>query len=156
MHSAPAAVSDAPLRTMPTVEQHRKADAKDCALPVGVLITCFSAGLPLTTGNGGVESAPAVYLVRWGWTSDPAGMAEYQERFFNGIGGSTWGARATQYCDVSGDPLGYTCSATATFAGNATGVLKGVWDDASAIVPKNPTDADVRNEAIRAAVYFGN
>lgn len=129
-------------------------------------------GAPMTSKGGPVQGSPAVYIVYWGWNgNDPSGQAADQEAFFNGIGGSAWNASQTQYCGgatnvvstgiVSSEfPHGVnavsTCPAGATFVGNPTGLLKGTWTDNSNAVPGNPTDADVRAEAVRAAAFFGN
>ena len=131
-----------------------KVNNKDCVLPVGVLITCASAGLPLTTDGGPIHTSPAVYIIRWHWTSDPSGQKTYQENFFKGVGGSTWMSSQTQYCDQA--TVGYLCAANAHHVGNPSNVLKGTWDDNVNPMPADPTDDDVAAEAIRAAVHFGN
>ena len=129
-------------------------------------------GLPMTSNGGPVQGSPAVYIVYWGWNgSDPSGQAAYQEAFFNGVGGSAWNSSQTQYCGgatnlVSTDsrssefPRGVSavssCPSGATYVGNPSGMLKGTWTDNANAVPANPTDADVRAEAVRAAAFFGN
>jgi len=148
----------------------------DGALPPGAMSVATvtvgppAVGLPMTSGGGAVQSAPAVYIVYWGWNgNDPSGQAAYQEAFFNGIGGSAWNASQTQYC---GNPTVLTrgsvdqtlphadvnapCPSDATYVGNPTGLLHGTWSDDTNPVPTNPTHADVQAEAVRAAAFFGN
>jgi hypothetical protein len=110
------------LRVLPTLA-HRA----DCLPPI-ISLTCTGNGMRMTTGGGPIETSPAVYIVFWGWNGvDPAGMAARQQNFFNGVGGSTWNASQTQYCQNPADPAGATCGST--FVGNPTGVLKGTWSD---------------------------
>lgn len=143
------------------------------AMPMAVVTVGPPTLGPAMTSNGGpVQSSPAVYIVYWGWNgNDPSGQAAYQEAFFNGVGGSAWNASQTQYCGGAvnlvstgvessdfphGVSAGSTCPGGATFVGNPTGLLKGTWTDNANAVPANPTDADVRAEAMRAAAFFGN
>jgi serine protease len=128
----------------------------DCVLPLVVSVECVGYGTPMTYGGGPIQSAPSVYIVFWGWTSDPAGMAAYQEAFFNGAGGSQWNSSQTQYCNQTSDLLGTTCSPGATHVGNPTGLLKGTWSDNTNAVPQNPDDAAIQAEAARAAAHFNN
>ena len=55
------------------------------------------------TGGVGVETgADKVYQVYWGsqWNNnDPSGEAAIQQKFFNGVGGSSWNNSVTQYCE---------------------------------------------------------
>jgi hypothetical protein len=129
----------------------------DCFPPVIVSVACGGAGTPMTYGNGPVETAPAVYIVYWGWhNSDPSGQGPYQEAFFGNVGGSTWNAGQTQYCQGATNIVGTACSAGSTPVGNPAGVLKGTWHDDTNAVPSSPGDADIRAEAKRAADFFGN
>src|SRR5260370_2687260 len=82
------------------------------------------------TGGVGVETgSDKVYLVYWGsqWNSnDPSGEAAIQQKFFNGVGGSSWNNSVTQYCEgVSSGTI--FCNGAGTAAVNPKGVLAGVW-----------------------------
>jgi serine protease len=111
----------------------------------------------MRTQNGPIQTAAAVYIVFWGWNGvDPAGMAARQQSFFNGVGGSTWNASQTQYCQTAGGPLNSTCPSNGIFVGNPTGVLKGTWSDNTNAVPASPDDNAIQAEAVRAAAHFGN
>jgi serine protease len=138
------------IHKLPTLQHHA-----DCFPPVVVSVACGGAGTPMTWGGGAIQSNPTVYIVYWGWNGrDPSGQAAYQEKFFNGIGASTWGAVQTQYCQ-NATTFGTTCT-TGPFVGNPAGLLKGTWSDNTNAVPQNPTDADIQAEAQRAAAHFGN
>lgn len=95
------------------------------------------------TGGVGVETNPAVYIVYWGaqWNgNDPSGEAAIQQRFFNGIGGTSWNASVTQYCqNVATGTTNCATAAGAVFGGNPQSVLKGVWSDNAAAAPAHPT-----------------
>jgi serine protease len=108
------------------------------------------------TGGIGVETAPKVYLVYWGWNStgptDPAGARLHS--FLTDVGGSSWLNSVTQYCQ--GVARGtYFCNGSGTAAGNPSGVLADTWSDDSS-VPASPTQTDIANEAIKAAAHEGN
>src|SRR5581483_5726673 len=81
-------------------------------------------------------------IVYWQWNGrDPSGQAPYQQNFFNSIGGTTWPASQTQYCE-NATGVGTTCT-TGPFVGNPAGVLKGTWSDNTNPIPNSPTDADI-------------
>jgi hypothetical protein len=110
------------------------------------------------TGGVGVETgADQVYLVYWGsqWNNnDPSGEAAIQQRFFNGVGGSSWNNSVTQYCE--GVASGTTnCGTSGTHATNPSGVLAGVWYDNAAAASSRPTQTQLANEAQAAAAHFG-
>ncbi|GAC1419145.1 MAG: hypothetical protein NVSMB57_13580 [Actinomycetota bacterium] len=142
------------MLTLPAQLKANMKANKDCVLPVAVLVTCASAGLPLTTDGGPIHTAPAVYIIRWHWSSDPSGQKAYQENFFKGVGGSSWMSSQTQYCDHA--TVGYLCGSGARYVGNQANVLKGTWDDNVNPMPADPTDEQVADEAVRAAIHFGN
>lgn len=96
------------------------------------------AGSNLINHGGPVETAPVVYVVYWGWTSDPSGEQARLQSFLNDVGGSSWLSTVTQY---SG-------------AGNPSGLLKGTWSD-SASVPNRPSQSQISSEAAKAAGHFG-
>jgi serine protease len=109
----------------------------------------------LTYHGGAVETAPAVYLVEWGWTSDPSGEGPYFTNFLNHVGGSGWLNSVTQYCQ--GVATGtIQCGTSGTHAGNPSGILKGAWADNTNAIPSQPTQSQLAAEAARAAFHFGN
>jgi serine protease len=123
----------------------------------------LKASGPLSSGNnlafqgGSVETAPGVYIVYWGWTSDPSGQAAYQESFFNGVGGSTWINSQSQYCEnVAFGTTDCTTDPNAIYVGNPGGQLLGTWYDNSDPVPSTIGQNDLAQEAVNAAGYFGN
>jgi serine protease len=150
--SAPVTKVASHIHVLPTFERRN-----DCVLPIVVSVTCAGVGTPMTAGTGPIQTSPAVYIVQWGWKgTDPAGLGAYQQKFFNGIGGTPWNGSQTQYCANPAQPLGLDCTGATSFVGNPTGVLKGVWVDDTNAVPSNPNDAAIQAEAARAAVHFGN
>src|ERR1700730_811792 len=52
---------------------------------------------PLVYRGGPVQNTPMVYLVFWGWTSDPSGEKPYLINFLSSIGGSPWLNTVIQY-----------------------------------------------------------
>jgi hypothetical protein len=107
-------------------------------------------------GGIGVETAPKVYLVLWGsqWSSDPSGESPLVQSFLNHVGGSSWLNSVTQYCQgiASGSS---TCGSTG-HAGNAAGMLAGVWSDNGSAAPSRPSQSQLAAEAVSAANHFGN
>jgi hypothetical protein len=121
----------------------------------------------------GVQSHPeAVYLVFWGsqWgtqgtdskgyltlSGDPAGEAPRLQGFFAGLGGGvSWSGVMTQYCQNVAVGT-QTCPAGAQYAGYPKPrALAGVWADESAPSPSNATYQQLQDEAVAAAVHFGN
>jgi hypothetical protein len=107
----------------------------------------------MTYHGGAVQVLPKVYLDFWGWSGDPQGAEPYVEGFLGGIGGTSWNATVTQYCqEVSIGSTG--CSPTGQPVGNPTGMLVGVWADPST-VPSSPSETQVAEEAASAAAHFG-
>jgi hypothetical protein len=109
------------------------------------------------TGGVGVETGgDKVYIVFWGpqWSSDPSGEAALMQSFFNHVGGSSWNASVTQYCEgvASGT---YFCNGAGTAATNPTGVLAGTWYDSSSL-PKRISQSALASEASKAASHFGS
>jgi hypothetical protein len=92
----------------------------------------------LINHGGPVQTAPRVYVVFWGWTSDPHGEQPYLTRFLSSVGGTSWLSTVNQY---SG-------------AGWTGDLLAGTWSD-TASVPLHPTDSQIQAEAARAASHFG-
>ena len=95
-----------------------------------------AAGSNLINHGGPVQTAPKVYVVYWGWTSDPSGEQAYLNNFLSSVGGTQWLSTVKQYGSGS----------------NST--LSGTWSD-SASVPSHPTDAQIQAEAAKAAGHFG-
>ena len=109
----------------------------------------------LTYHGGAVETAPAVYVVYWGWSSDPSGEQAYYNNFLNHVGASPWLNSVTQYCQ--GVATGTTfCGSAGVHAGNPSAILKGTWSDNTNAIPAIPTQSALAAEAVRAAAFFGN
>ena len=109
-------------------------------------------------GGIGVETSPRIYLVFFGsqWTNnDPSGEAAILQNFLSSNGGSSWENSVTQYCQ--GVASGTTfCNGAGQAAGNPAGMLQGVWFDSGVAAPKQPTQAQLAAEAVKAASHFGN
>ncbi|MEY9858886.1 hypothetical protein ABH935_004509 [Catenulispora sp. GAS73] len=91
----------------------------------------------LINHGGPVENAPKVYVVYWGWQSDPSGEQAYLNNFLSSVGGTQWLSTVNQYG-----------------GGSQSGLLAGTWSD-SASVPSHPSDSAVQSEAAKAAGHFG-
>jgi serine protease len=94
------------------------------------------AGSNLINHGGPVETAPAIYVVYWHWTSDPSGEQAYLNNFISGVGGTSWLSTVNQYSGAGWHPT-----------------LNGTWSD-TATVPSAPSDAQIQAEAARAATHF--
>jgi len=146
----------------PEVVIHPPVDAvrKNRASQASIFGSGTATNLSYHGGNGGigVETAPKVYLVLWGsqWSSDPSGEEAILEKFFNGVGGSSWLNSVTQYCQ--GVATGTVkCNGAATPAGNQPGMLAGIWYDNSSAAPTHPKQSQLAAEAVKAARQkFGN
>jgi len=95
-----------------------------------------AAGSNLINHGGPVQTAPKVYVVYWGWQSDPSGEQAYLNNFLSSVGGTQWLSTVNQYGSGS----------------NST--LSGTWSD-SASVPSHPSDSAIQAEAAKAAGHFG-
>lgn len=92
---------------------------------------------PLINHGGPVQNAPRVYVVYWGWTSDPSFEQSYLTNFLSSAGGTPWLTTVGQY------------------GGGSTGsLLAGTWSDPSPI-PASPSDAQIQAEALAAVSHFG-
>lgn len=92
---------------------------------------------PVINHGGPVQNAPRVYVVYWGWASDPSGEQPYLNNFLSSAGGTPWLSTVSQY------------------GGGSTGnLLAGTWSDPSP-VPASPSDAQVQAEALAAVSHFG-
>jgi hypothetical protein len=96
----------------------------------------MASGGPLYSHGGPVQNAPRVYLLFWGWVSDPYGEQSYLQNFLSKVGCTSWLKTVSQYGS------GY-CSS-----------YQGAWSDSSAI-PTTPTDSQIQNEAHAFANYLG-
>lgn len=94
---------------------------------------------PLLYSGGPVQTAPVVYVVYWGWTSDPYGVQAYLNDFLSTVGGTTWLSTVTQY---SG-------------AGNPAGLYAGSWSDPSSVPATPVADSAIQSEALAAIQHFG-
>jgi serine protease len=90
----------------------------------------------LLSHGGLVQRAPKIYVVFWGWKSDPSGERSYLLNFLNSVGGSPWLQTVAQYGAGDGP------------------VLAGTWSDPSSL-PGSPSDDQVQAEAVDAANHFG-
>lgn len=109
-------------------------------------------------GGIGVETAPTVYLVLWGsqWNNnDPSGEESVLAGFYGKVGGSSWLASVTQYCQgvASGTVF---CNGAGTAAGGGVSFSSSsVWYDNASAAPSQPSQSQLAGEAIRAAAHFG-
>jgi serine protease len=113
--------------------------AQHVMLPLGKLPPARRGGTSLTNHGGPVLKNPLVYVVYWGWTSDPNGEQAYLNSFLGGVGGSSWLGTVTQYSSIT----------------NPSSQLAGTWSDNTNPLPAHPTDAQVQAEANAAAAHFG-
>ncbi len=97
----------------------------------------------LLYGGGPVQRNAKIYLVFWGWSSDPYGEQARITSFVQGIGGSQWASSQSQYYDNTG-----------SISNDAA--LGGSWSDNSSSVPKRPSQSAVAAEAAKAAAHFGD
>ncbi len=110
------------------------------------------------TTNGGIQTAPKVYLIFWGsqWgtngSNDPSGEAALLTSFFNHVSGSKWNATVSQYCEgiASGTA---TCSSGNPAPSNSV-TLGGSWYDSSVAAPRRASQAQLAAEAVRAVGQF--
>lgn len=148
--ASPASASGPTLHKMPTLRGVHGAGRG--GKPRGTPNLSYHGGV----GGVGVQTAPALYLVTWGWTSDPSGEEAYLRSFLGGVGGSAWNNSVTQYCQNVPTGTVFCSSASgAVYAGNPAGTLVGVWDDPSA-PPSHPSQSQLAQEAVNAAAHFGN
>jgi hypothetical protein len=103
-----------------------------------------------------VEVKPKVYLSFWGpeW-STLTDAQNYVTGFFGNVGGSSWLATTSQYCQNV--PAGTVdCSAVPgpVFIANPVGQLGGVLNDTTP-VPSHPTNGDIVAAADRLVGQFG-
>jgi hypothetical protein len=110
-------------------------------------------------GGAGVETgADKVYLVYWGsqWNNDRSGEAAIQQSFFSGVGGSSWNASVTQYCEGVASGTVFCNGAGMSATNPSSGVFAGAWSDNATAAPSHPTQSQMAAEAINAAAHFKN
>lgn len=145
----------------PTVEAMQKAreaeahEAKN-GRPVRTKNLSYHGG----SGGIGVETSPKIYLVLWGsqWDNhDPSGEAAILESFLSNVGGSSWQATVTQYCQGVASGAVF-CNGAGTAAGNQMNsfVNSNSWYDNGSAAPTHPSQSQLAAEAVRAAQHFGN
>ena len=105
-----------------------------------------AGGGPLSYHGGSVQTAPAVYVVFWGFQTygDPAGEATRLNAFLNAVGASSWLNVVTQYSQGGSAHIV-----------NSAGQLAGTWYDDANPIPPHPNDSAIKAEAIRLAQHFG-
>jgi len=97
-----------------------------------------------------VQCDPHIYIVYWGWTSDPQGEKTVLEGFLNGVLGSSWLSSQTIYYHQ------HVC-----FVGNTARAVSGIWADNTNPIPNLNTMSDsaggaaLQGEATAAATHFG-
>ena len=150
--------TDQGVEVLSRARVHRTVDAVAAAHSAGSHGPPRHTSPELAYGGGGVEAAPAIYLVVWGsqWNSnDPSGEIAILNNFYGGIGNSGWLNTVTQYCEGVA-PGTVFCNGAGTAAGNQAGMLAGVWYDNASAAPAKPSQSNIASEAVRAAQHFGN
>jgi serine protease len=96
--------------------------------------------------GGTVQTAPAIYVVFWGFQTygDPTGESARLTAFLNAVGASSWLNTVTQY--YQNGPH---------YIANPASQLAGTWYDDTNPVPAHPRDADIKAEAARLAQHVG-
>ena len=110
-------------------------------------------------GGIGVVTAPKVYLVYLGLAVDqqrPVREAAILQGFFNGVGGSSWHNRVTQYCQGVPVRTSHLRRRRERRAANPPGIFGGVWCDNSSAAPSRAEPVQLAAEAVSAAQHFGN
>lgn len=142
---------------------HRSMDAFSILRPRGQAGPSATASLPLTYGGGKVQTtSPRVYISWWGsqWSSgfstggySSAKAQAYVRGFFGNVGGSSWNAIDTQYCQ--GVAIGtVNCGTNGVHITNPTGQLAGEWNDTSKL-PRRISQSSIASAAVRLMSHFG-
>jgi hypothetical protein len=103
----------------------------------------FARSRNLIWHHGDVQTKPAIYVVYWGFTTDPSGEATYLNAFFKAAGASTWLDTVVQYYQNGN-----------VHVANLPNQLKGAWYDNTDPVPAHPNDKQVAAEAVKLAAHF--
>jgi hypothetical protein len=144
-------------RTVEAVEKARAAGGAASTTTTSEL-TYHGGTADGAAGTVGVETVPKIYLVLWGsqWSNDPSGEEAILDNFLSGVGGSSWLASVTQYCQ--GLPTGTIfCNGSGAPAESPYPAnLAGVWYDNGAAAPTHPKQSQIAAEAVRAAKNFAN
>jgi hypothetical protein len=144
-------------RTVEAVEKARAAGGATSTTTTSEL-TYHGGTADGAAGTVGVETGPKIYLVLWGsqWhNNDPSGEEAMLDSFLSGVGGSSWLASVTQYCQGVATGTIY-CNGGVVAAESQTAILAGVWYDNSSAAPTHPKQSQFAAEAVRAANYWGN
>ena len=96
----------------------------------------MASGGPLYSHNGPVQTAPRVYLLFWGWTSDPYGAQPYLQGFLSHVPCTPWLRTVSEY------------------GGGYCPTYEGAWSDSTS-VPTTPSDSQIQSEALKLANYLG-
>jgi hypothetical protein len=120
-----------PSHFMPTKVTSVRPLASTQSVITGPLINHYQGMYPVLTH-------PVVYVVYWGWTSDPYAEQAYLENFLSTVGGTPWLNTVVQY----------------SYAGYSTDYFASSWSDPSP-VPDHPTDAQIQSEVAAAVSTFG-
>jgi serine protease len=139
------------------------------ALVPGPQTLSYGGGI---NGVGVTSGVPKIYLIvygaQWGTAStdvagnmnlsgDRLGAVPYLEGMYKGLGmaGERWSGVATEYCDGPLVPIGATsCPLSAPHVGYPG--FAGIWYDNAGPSPLSATQAELAQEAIKAAAHFGN
>lgn len=139
-------VPSVPVRTAQSLVEHGMPMRN--RLPVMSIGTTIGPHSLLGYHSYYVETNPLVYVVFWGWKSDPYQEASRLIGFLNHVGGSGWLATVTQYYDD--DP-----AIGRTFIQNPTHLLKGWWYDNLDPIPGTPDGQAIAQEVQNASNHLG-
>lgn len=114
--------------------------------PLYALNSLFPPAGALPYNGGLVETSVKFVVVYWG-SSDPNGLQARLNGFVGAVGGSQWLQNDNQYYQI--------VSGTKTHITNPSGNFVGSWVDTVNPIPTQPTDAQIQQEAQRAATHFG-
>jgi Putative Ig domain len=160
----------------PTMEQYAKMRQWQRQHPSTTSVAAAGSNLNYGGGVDGIGVTTGhekVYLIFWGtqwgtastngsgdttFSGDSAGAAPKLQEMFKGLGTNNelWSGVDTQYCE--GITTGsQTCPSTAAHVAYPSGgALSGVWYDNSAAEPSPASQAQLGQEAVKAASHFGN
>lgn len=143
-----------PVIIHPTVDDARRAREAQHS------VQGASATSNLIYNGGSVETAPLVFVVFWGsqWNSnDPSHEASILNGFYSGVGGTSWLATVTQYCEGASTGS-ISCGGNGEIAaGNPDPIYittGGYWYDNASAAPSHPSQSQLAAEAVRAAAHF--
>jgi len=130
--SSPTTTAMGPIKFMATkLTSVRPLVSAQSAIPGPLINHHQGAGLS-------AQNEPVVYVVYWGWTSDPYGEQAYLESFLSSVGGTPWLNTVVQYSYA-----GYMIDAGGSASVPSLFVYS--YSDPSPI-PDQPTDAQIQSE----------